>query len=99
MNAFEVCDEEDGGVNARAVYSTACLMAHDCVPNTICSVDTANARMTVRAAVDITAGQMITTSYTFTLDGTHRRRTHLKEVLTDYLLNFLNYYLYLLFLD
>ena len=80
VNAFEVCDEEEGGVNARAVYPAACLMAHDCVPNSACSVDPITARMSVRAAVDITAGQMITTSYTFTLDGTHRRRTHLKEV-------------------
>ena len=36
--------------------------------------------MTVRAAIDIASGQMITTSYTFTLDGTQRRRTHLREV-------------------
>lgn len=81
VNAFEVCDEEEGGVNARAVYSTACLMAHDCVPNTAASVDPVTARMKIRAAVAIPAGQMITTSYTFTLDGTQRRRTHLKEVL------------------
>ena len=53
-------------------------MAHDCVPNTSCSVHPYTQRMTLRAAVDIQAGQMITTSYTFTLDGTHRRRTHLK---------------------
>ena len=43
VNAFEVCGEElddDGlGVTARAVYSGACLMSHNCVPNTACSVD------------------------------------------------------------
>lgn len=80
VNAFEVCDDEEGGVNARAIYPASCLMAHDCVPNSACSVDPVSARMTVRAAIDIPAGQMITTSYTFTLDGTHRRRAHLKEV-------------------
>jgi hypothetical protein len=78
VNAFEVCDDEKT-ISARAVYSHACLMAHDCVPNTACSVNPATQRMTVRAAVDIPAGQMITTSYTFTLDGTLRRRSHLKE--------------------
>lgn len=78
VNAFEVCDEEEA-ISARAVYSDACLMAHDCVPNTACSVNPTTHRMTVRAAVDIQDGQMITTSYTFTLDGTQRRRTHLKE--------------------
>lgn len=77
VNGFEVCDEEDA-INARAIYTIACLMAHDCVPNTSCSVHPLTQRMTLRAAVDIQAGQMITTSYTFTLDGTHRRRTHLK---------------------
>ncbi|KAI9551770.1 hypothetical protein GHT06_022106 [Daphnia sinensis] len=78
VNAFEVCDE-DKSISARAVYSHACLMAHDCVPNTACTVNPATQKMTVRAAVDISAGQMITTSYTFTLDGTLRRRAHLKE--------------------
>lgn len=78
VNAFEVCDEEEA-ISARAVYRNACLMAHDCVPNTACSVNPTTQRMTVRAAVDIQVGQMITTSYTFTLDGTQRRRTHLKE--------------------
>lgn len=78
VNAFEVCDD-DKTISARSVYSHACLMAHNCVPNTACSVNPANQRMTVRAAVDIPAGQMITTSYTFTLDGTLRRRSHLKE--------------------
>ena len=78
VNAFEVCDESEA-ISARAVYSHACLMAHDCVPNTACSVNPVTQRMTVRAAVDIPAGQMITTSYTFTLDGTQRRRVHLRE--------------------
>ena len=53
-------------------------MAHDCVPNTFCTIDADN-RMTVTAAVAIPKGQMITTSYTFSLDNTQRRRKHLKE--------------------
>lgn len=75
VNAFEV---DRDGLNARAIYPTACLMAHDCVPNTVCSIDDQN-RMTVKAAVAISCGSMITTSYTFTLDCTQRRRQHLKE--------------------
>ena len=75
VNAFEVNQD---GVNARSIYSTACLMAHDCVPNTVCCID-AEKRMSVKAAVAIAAGSMITTSYTFTLDSTQRRRKHLKE--------------------
>lgn len=78
VNAFEVSDEDEG-INARAVFGSACLMAHDCVPNTACYVNPNTQRMTVKAAVDIPAGKMITTSYTFTLDGTQRRRTHLRE--------------------
>ena len=35
--------------------------------------------MVVKAAVDISAGTMITTSYTFTLDSTQRRRQHLRD--------------------
>jgi len=53
-------------------------MAHDCVPNTVCSIDDQH-RMCVKAAVTIACGSMITTSYTFTLDSTQRRRKHLKE--------------------
>lgn len=78
VNAFEVSDEDEG-INARAVFGAACLMAHNCVPNTACYVEPLTQRMTVKAAVDIAAGDMITTSYTFTLDGTQRRRAHLKE--------------------
>jgi len=75
VNAFEVNHD---GVNARSIYSVACLMAHDCVPNTVCNIDAQN-RMSVKAAVAISCGSMITTSYTFTLDSTQRRRKHLKE--------------------
>lgn len=53
-------------------------MAHDCVPNTVCSIDDQH-RMCVKAAVTIACSSMITTSYTFTLDSTQRRRKHLKE--------------------
>ncbi len=59
------------------MYKWSCLMAHDCVPNTFCSIDGEH-RMRVTSAVPILKGQMITTSYTFSLDNTHRRRKHLK---------------------
>lgn len=36
INSFEVADDE---INARAVYATACLMSHDCVPNAVCIID------------------------------------------------------------
>ena len=77
VNAFAV-EAEIQGVDARAIYSTACLMAHDCLPNTTCIINDCH-RMSVKASMPIGKGSLITTSYTFTLDSTQRRRKHLKE--------------------
>jgi len=44
-------------------------MAHDCISNTHHSI-TDDSRMIVRTTLDIKKGEMITTTYTHTLDGT-----------------------------
>jgi hypothetical protein len=53
-------------------------MAHDCISNTHHSITDDN-RMIVRNTIPIKKGEMITTTYTHTLDGTLDRRKHIKE--------------------
>lgn len=53
-------------------------MAHDCVPNTHHTFTDDN-RMVVRSSLPIKKGEVITLTYTYTLDGTCDRRKHIKE--------------------
>ncbi|GLG94391.1 SET domain-containing protein SmydA-8, isoform A, partial [Gryllus bimaculatus] len=62
VNSFEV-----GQHGTRALFPTAFLLAHDCVPNTSHSDDTDDFSLTVRAAHAIKRGQPITLSYAYTL--------------------------------
>nr|CAD7593204.1 unnamed protein product [Timema genevievae] len=75
VNAFEVGQH---GVSVRALYPTAFYLAHSCVPNTS-HTDDDNYRLTVRCSSQIKKGDTITLSYAYTLQGTLKRREHLKE--------------------
>ncbi|CAH2093291.1 unnamed protein product [Euphydryas editha] len=77
VNAFEV---GGSGANARALYDGAFLLAHDCTPSTThTDAERAPGRpLTVRAAVPHQAGDIISLCYAYTLQGTLRRREHLK---------------------
>ncbi|XP_034250401.1 SET domain-containing protein SmydA-8 isoform X2 [Thrips palmi] len=72
VNAFEVGD------GLRGLYDRAFLLAHDCTPNTSHADDETRA-LAVRASVDIPKGSLITLSYAYTIQGTLKRREHLKE--------------------
>ncbi|XP_066992449.2 SET domain-containing protein SmydA-8 isoform X1 [Anabrus simplex] len=73
VNAFEI-----GQHGMRSLYPSAFLLAHDCVPNTS-HCDDDEYRITIRASRDINKGRPITLSYAYTLQGTLKRREHLKE--------------------
>nr|CAD7568212.1 unnamed protein product [Timema californicum] len=75
VNAFEVGQH---GVSVRALYPTAFYLAHSCVPNTS-HTDDDNYKLTVRCSSQIKKGETITLSYAYTLQGTLKRREHLKE--------------------
>ncbi|KAK3926931.1 SET domain-containing protein SmydA-8, isoform A [Frankliniella fusca] len=72
VNAFEVGDGQ------RALYDLAFLLAHDCTPNTSHADDESRA-LSIRASVPIPKGRAITLSYAYTIQGTLKRREHLKE--------------------
>ncbi|CAG9564431.1 unnamed protein product [Danaus chrysippus] len=76
VNAFEV---GASGANARALYSEAYLLAHDCTPSTS---HTDHERrpgrpLTIRAAIRHVPGDVISLCYAYTLQGTLKRREHL----------------------
>jgi len=75
VNAFEVGPQ---GRSVRALYPAAYLMAHDCTPNTS-HTDDAQQRLSVRASVKISKGEPITLSYAYTLQGTLKRRQHMRD--------------------
>nr|CAD7264050.1 unnamed protein product [Timema shepardi] len=70
------------GTEVVALYPSAYLLEHSCVPNTRHSFETAPGtrqyRVTVTAARGIRRGEHITTMYTHALWGTQARREHLK---------------------
>ena len=67
VNCFEISNE----VEISAIYEQACLMEHNCIPNTIYTFDSADNdfRITVRAATKIPKGEHISISYTNLLWG------------------------------
>jgi len=75
VNAFEVGPE---GRSVRALFPAAYLMAHDCTPNTS-HTDDAKRCLSVKAGVKISKGEAISLSYAYTLQGTLRRRQHLRD--------------------
>ncbi|XP_053669848.1 SET domain-containing protein SmydA-8 [Anopheles nili] len=74
VNAFEVGQEP---VKARALFPEAYLLMHDCTPNTGHTDDLRTHRLTVRALQDVKAGETLTLTYAYILQGTIKRRQHL----------------------
>ncbi|CAH0725452.1 unnamed protein product, partial [Brenthis ino] len=77
VNAFEV---GGSGANARALYDAAFLLAHDCTPSTThTDAERRPGRpLTVRASIPHKTGDIISLCYAYTLQGTLKRREHLK---------------------
>lgn len=77
VNSLEI--NQDGELSA--IYPTAYLMEHSCLPNTVHNFGNQleNYKITVRAAVPIKKGEHISTMYTHALWGTQARREHLRE--------------------
>lgn len=78
VNALEINRD---GKDISALYHFGCLMEHSCICNTVHTFEGASKgyQITVRAAVPISKGDHITTSYTHVLWGTQARRQHLWE--------------------
>lgn len=71
VNGFEI-----PGPNIIGLYGKACLLEHHCIPNTTRTFD-AQLNLIIRAAVKISKGSHITTSYTDPMWGTANRQLHL----------------------
>ncbi|KAL0822091.1 hypothetical protein ABMA28_005455 [Loxostege sticticalis] len=78
VNAFEV---GGSGANARALYDRAFLLAHACTPTTThTDAERAPGRpLTIRASVPHKKGDMISLCYAYTLQGTLKRREHIRH--------------------
>uniref|UniRef100_A0A182K319 SET domain-containing protein n=1 Tax=Anopheles christyi TaxID=43041 RepID=A0A182K319_9DIPT len=76
VNAFEVGQEP---TKARALFPKAYLLMHDCTPNTGHTDALQTHQLTVRVLRDVNAGEPLTLTYAHILQGTLKRRQHLKE--------------------
>ncbi|RZB39816.1 zf-MYND and/or SET domain containing protein [Asbolus verrucosus] len=76
-NCFEVRDTK-GLVNVRGLYPVVSLLSHDCKHNTKHAFYGDDFQLVLTATIPIKKGDLITTTYTQTLWGTHMRRAHLK---------------------
>lgn len=76
VNALEVRLSDTTDV--QALYPTASLLEHCCVPNVRMVFDD-NLKLTVTSALPIPRGEHIKTMYTHALWGTQARRDHLKH--------------------
>lgn len=73
VNAFEIGQR---GISIRALYHTAFLLAHDCIPNTT-HTDNNSYRLTIRSSMPILQNQLISLSYAYSMQSTLQRRQHL----------------------
>ncbi|XP_035788785.1 SET domain-containing protein SmydA-8-like [Anopheles albimanus] len=76
VNAFEVGQEP---VKARALFPEAYLLMHDCTPNTGHTDAVRTHQLTVRTLREVKAGEPLTLTYAYILQGTLKRRQHLIE--------------------
>lgn len=76
-NSFDV-RSPDGLQRFRAIYVTASMMNHSCVPNTRHIYVGDDFHMALIATVPIAKGELITATYTQSLWGTLDRRRHLR---------------------
>ena len=65
VNSFEVGQAPIG--RARALYAEAFLFAHDCQPNTTHTDDPCTYQLTVRTTKSLKKNEIITLSYSYTL--------------------------------
>merc|ERR1719481_1329173 len=72
-NCFEI---KQNGLNLRAMYRVACLMSHDCKPNTRHTFDPDHA-INIYSTRPIKKGEVISATYTNSLWSTQDRREHL----------------------
>ncbi|XP_058457251.1 SET domain-containing protein SmydA-8-like [Malaya genurostris] len=82
VNAFEIrgdVDHQHGMTNLiRGLYPKAALMTHNCVTNTLISVD-GQGCMRLYTTVPVQKGQLLYYNYTRCLFGTFERRAHLRK--------------------
>lgn len=76
VNCFEV---GQNGAKARALYIKPSLLAHDCRSNTTHTDHPISHELYIRATRPIKKGETITLSYAYLLQGTLKRRDHLRE--------------------
>ncbi|XP_063709852.1 SET domain-containing protein SmydA-8-like [Culicoides brevitarsis] len=76
VNSFEVGTV---GCRARALFPEAFYISHECSPNTTHTDHPRNHAISLRMTKDIREGEMISLSYSYTLQGTLKRRQHLKD--------------------
>ncbi|XP_055627614.1 SET domain-containing protein SmydA-8 [Toxorhynchites rutilus septentrionalis] len=74
VNSFQI---GPNNVHARALYPEAFYLMHDCTPNTTHTDDLESQILSVRLTKDLKADDPITLSYSYTLQGTLKRRQHL----------------------
>lgn len=81
VNSFEIRGNMDDAQQEesliRGLYPKAALMAHNCVSNTLISVD-GDANLRLYVTTPVKKGEMLFYNYTRSLFGTFERRTHLK---------------------
>ncbi|KAL9703820.1 hypothetical protein quinque_007338 [Culex quinquefasciatus] len=82
VNTFEIRGDVDSSQNgsnlARGLYPKTSLMVHNCVPNTLLSIDgVGNLRVFTSAPVRM--GEMLFINFTRSLFGTFERQTHLRQ--------------------
>ncbi|XP_017853974.1 SET domain-containing protein SmydA-8 [Drosophila busckii] len=78
VNAFEARTTQ--GYPLRCLYPYTGILAHSCVPNTARSIHPSEGfKIRLHAMVDLAAGEQLRHSYTYTLDGTAQRQSHLLE--------------------
>ncbi|XP_046389919.1 SET domain-containing protein SmydA-8-like [Ischnura elegans] len=77
VNSFEVRGPE--GDPLRAIYPTAALLSHDCLPSTCIAHEPSDVTLIIRAAFDLKCGDLITHNYAGTLVSTIERRESLRK--------------------
>eukprot|EP00095_Tigriopus_kingsejongensis_P008719 maker-scaffold352_size199037-snap-gene-0.46 protein:Tk08719 transcript:maker-scaffold352_size199037-snap-gene-0.46-mRNA-1 annotation:"protein isoform a" len=72
-NCFEI---KQNGMNLRAMYRVACIISHDCCPNTKHTFDPDHS-INLFATTNIRKGSIISATYTQSIWNTMNRRAHL----------------------
>ncbi|XP_031622416.1 SET domain-containing protein SmydA-8-like isoform X2 [Contarinia nasturtii] len=78
VNTFEFRTQHFEEFPVRGLFTQAALLAHDCIGNTLITVDN-NKVLKVFASVDIKEGEIIYNNYTASLYGTEARQEHLTK--------------------